>query len=58
LKFFDIENDTDKNTETLEYWKKLMVIKYKISNKVMVQSQNLIGAIKTIIDDIQDNPIR
>ena len=58
MKFLDTENDTDKNTETLEYWKKLMVIKYKISNKVMVQSQNLIGAIKTIIDDIQDNPIR
>jgi hypothetical protein len=35
-----------------------MVIKYKISNKLMIESQNLIGEIKTIIDDIQDNPIR
>lgn len=56
--FLDKENDTSNNTDTLEYWKKLMVIKYKISNKMMIQSQNLIGEIKTIIEDIQDNPIR
>lgn len=58
LIFLDKENDTSNNTDTLEYWKKLMVIKYKISNKMMIQSQNLIGEIKTIIEDIQDNPIR
>jgi hypothetical protein len=35
----DREDGTNKYTSTLEYWKKLMIVKYRVNNKEMTDRQ-------------------
>jgi len=36
----DREDGTNKYSATLEYWKKLMIVKYRVSNKEIVDRHN------------------
>jgi len=36
----DREDGTNKYSVTLEYWKKLMIVKYRVSNKEIVDRHN------------------
>jgi hypothetical protein len=55
----DQEKGAHSYVDTLEYWKKLMVIKYQVTAKLSdQQQQHCIDSIKELIQDIEERPVK
>lgn len=54
----DEEEGRSRYSSTLEYWKKLMIVKYRVTNKELKDRQKCLEEIKDIIKEIEDRPIK
>jgi hypothetical protein len=58
LQHFDRTHDSFECTDTLENWKQLMVIKYRLTNKLAHNHQRFLETVKGVVSSIENNPLR